>query len=43
MPYFELTAEGAKSLIEQLPDSELDKLCEMLMADEAEDEPNEAE
>lgn len=43
MPNFELTAEGAKSLIEQLPDDELDKLCEMLMADDAEGEPNKAE
>ena len=43
MPYFELTAEGAMALIEQLPDDELDKLCEMLANDEAEGEPNKAE
>lgn len=36
MPNFELTAEGAIELIEQLSDAELDKLVDLLLADEDE-------
>lgn len=38
MPNFELTAEGAISLIEQLSEEEFDKLCDAFLMDE--DEPN---
>lgn len=43
MPNFELTAEGALSLIKQLSDEELDKLSDLLLADEDESEANEGE